>query len=614
MKISAILNSATMGRPQRLRPMIWWTILEYFFRGVPYGITLFVVWELFKPLQSPGTPLDVRKIAFACAGLLLSLLLLYIAGRKAYFAAFKSGYDICSDGRKAVTAHLKQLPMGFYNRRDPGDIGAYVVNDYANIEQMVTHLVPQFFGALVMPLILLVGLFLTNWQLALAAALVIPMALPILILTNHIVKKLGRKHQKVKVASSSRMIEYIQGIRLIKAFNLGGTKFERLEKAFQNLKKASIRLEAAPGPTVVFASVVLNGGFILIILLGFSMLIGSDISLPAYVLFLVLGIHLYQPLLHAMTFIAEMNYMKLSADRVEVLRRAPFLPEGRVEQVRNHHIQLRDVHFRYRDTDVINGISVRIPERGLTALVGPSGSGKTTLTRLIARFWDVHEGEVMIGGHNIRDYAPDVLMSRISIVFQDVYLFNDTIFNNIRIGKEDASTEEIVAAAKAAKCHDFIEVMPEKYETLVGEGGSTLSGGEKQRISIARAILKNAPIILLDEATASLDPENERFIQEAINDLVKDKTVIMIAHRLHTVQAADNIVVMDKGSVVEEGKHGDLLKNQGLYKTLWDEQQRIKGWKFKGNQMTQDTETLEDDITQHVSMTPNEPTRERALS
>jgi ATP-binding cassette subfamily B protein len=580
MNVSAALNSATMGNPKRLRPMIWWTIVEYFFRGAPYGITLFIVWELFKPLQNPGISLDVQKITMACISMFVSLILLYIASRKAYFASYKTGYEICSDGRKEVTRHLKRLPMGFYNSRDPGDIGAYVVSDYANIEQMVTHIVPQFFGALAMPLVLLAGLFFFNWQLALAATMVIPLAWPMLKFTNYIVKKIGVKHQKVKVESASRMIEYIQGIRLIKAFNLGGTKFERLEKAFRKLKKESIRLEAAPGPTIVFASVILNGGIILIILVGFSMLLSADVSLPVYILFLVLGVHIYQPLLHAMTFMAEMNYMKLASDRVENLRKTPLLETNREEEVPNANIEFKNTHFAYKDIKVIQGISLQIPEQSLTALVGPSGSGKTTLTRLIARFWDVNEGEVLLGGKNIKNYSSDALMSQLSIVFQDVYLFNDTIYNNIRIGKEDATKEEIIAAAKTAQCHDFIDVLPEKYDTILGEGGSTLSGGEKQRISIARAILKNAPIVLLDEATASLDPENELFIQKAINDLVKDKTVIVIAHRLHTIQNADKIVVMDKGRITEEGKHEDLLIANGLYKSLWDEQQKLKGWKF----------------------------------
>lgn len=581
MKISTVLSSATMGQPQRLRPMIWWTLAEYFFRGSPYGITLFVVWELFKPLQNPGTTLDIQKITFACIGLVISLVLLYITSRKAFFASFKSGYDICADGRKTVTAHLKKLPMGFYNRRDPGDIGAYIVSDYANIEQMVTHMVPQFFGALIMPFVLLCGLFFFNWKLAIVAAMVIPLAWPILKLTNYIVEKLGLRHQKVKNESASRMIEYIQGIKLIKAFNLGGTKFDRLEKAFRNLKKESIKLEAAPGPSVVFASVVLNGGIVLIILLGFSMLLSGSISLPVYILFLVFGIHIYQPLLHAMTFMAEMNYMRLSAGRVDELRKTPFLAEGNPEYKIDHYgIKFDNVHFSYHNIKVIDGISLKIPERSLTALVGPSGSGKTTLTRLIARFWDVDRGEVIIAGRNIKEYQSDYLLSQISIVFQDVYLFNDTVYNNIRIGKENASKEEIIEAAKTAQCHDFIEQLPDKYDTMVGEGGNTLSGGEKQRISIARAILKDAPIVLLDEATASLDPENELSIQKAINDLVKNKTVIIIAHRLHTIQAADKIVVIDKGKIVEVGKHTDLLASGGLYKNLWDKQQKMKGWKF----------------------------------
>ncbi|MCT4638537.1 MAG: ABC transporter ATP-binding protein/permease [Bacteroidales bacterium] len=581
MKISTILNSATMGNPKRMYPMIWWTLLEYFFRGAPYGITLFVVWELFKPLQNPGTGLDISKIVIACISLAVSLLLLYLTSKKAYFKAYKTGYDICAEGRQKVAAHMKKLPMGFYNQRDPGDIGAYIVTDYANIEQMTTHIVPQFFGALIMPLILLIGLFFFEWKLALAATMVIPLAWPMLKLTNYIVKKLGVKHQKIKVNASSRMIEYIQGIRLIKAFNLGGTKFERLEKSFQNLKKASIKLEAAPGPTIIFASVLLNGGIVLIILLGFTYLLSAQVTLPVYILFLIMGVHIYQPLIHAMTFMAEMNYMKLGADRIDTLIKTPFLPEGSITEKQNiESIEFNNVHFSYNNIEVLKGLSLKIKVNTLTALVGPSGSGKTTLTRLIARFWDVNSGEILINGNNIKDYNSNNLMSMISIVFQDVYLFNDTIYNNIRVGREDATEAEIIEAAKLAQCHEFINSMPDKYQTMVGEGGSTLSGGEKQRISIARAILKDAPIILLDEATASLDPENELFIQKAINDLIRNKTVIIIAHRLNTIKNADNIVVINQGEITEQGRHHELMNNNSLYKNLWDEQQKIKGWKF----------------------------------
>lgn len=579
--LSKILNSATMGRPRRLRPLIWWTIAEYFFRGAPYGAMLLVVWEIFKPLQHPGTSINLTNIAWAWAMLFVSLVCLWFTGKKAYLVAYRDGYNICCDGRLAVVDHLRRLPMSFFNSRDPGDIGAYIVSDYNNVEMLTTHLIGQFFGGLVMPVVALVSLSFFNWQLALAAAAVIPLAYPMMLLTNHFVATMGKKHQKVKTNAASRMIEYIQGIRLIKAFNLSGNKFERLECAFRDLKRESIRTEAAPAPTITLASTLLNGGLVLIMLLGFSMLLDAQVSIPVYIMFLLAGSFIYAPLINALTFIALINYMKLGAERIDTLCKTPVLPEGTVEEVANSEIEFRHVDFGYNaEIPVLRDVSLVIPEKGLTAFVGPSGSGKTTLTRLIARFWDVDKGKILLGGRDIKDYTVHTLMQQISIVFQDVYLFNDTIYNNIRVGRETATREEIEIAARKAQCHEFITAMPDGYDTLVGEGGSTLSGGEKQRISIARAILKDAPIVLLDEATASLDPENEVHIQDAINDLVKEKTVVIIAHRLGTVVNADSIVVIDQGRVVQQGRHQTLLEEEGVYRNLWMEQQRVKGWKF----------------------------------
>lgn len=579
--LSKIFNSATMGQPRRLRPLIWWTVAEYFFRGAPYGAMLLVVWEIFKPLQHPETSISLVNIAWAWGMLLVSLICLWLIGKKAYLVAYRDGYGICCDGRLAVVDHLRRLPMSFFNSRDPGDIGAYIVSDYNNVEMLTTHLIGQFFGGLAMPVVALVSLAFFNWKLALAAASVIPLAYPMMLLTNHFVATLGKKHQKIKTNAASRMIEYIQGIRLIRAFNLSGSKFERLERAFRDLKRESIRLEAAPAPTITLASTLLNGGLVLLILLGFSMLLDAQISIPVYIMFLLAGSVIYAPLINALTFIAQINYMKLGAERIDALCKTPVLPEGTAEKVAGSGIEFRHVDFSYNaDIPVLKDVSLVIPEKGLTAFVGPSGSGKTTLTRLIARFWDVDKGEILLGGRNIKDYTVHTLMQQISIVFQDVYLFNDTIYNNIRVGRETATREEIEAAARKAQCHEFITAMPDGYDTMVGEGGSTLSGGEKQRISIARAILKDAPVVLLDEATASLDPENEVHIQEAINDLVKEKTVVIIAHRLGTVVNADNIVVIDQGRVVQQGRHRTLLEEGGVYCNLWQEQQRTKGWKF----------------------------------
>jgi ATP-binding cassette subfamily B protein len=581
MNFTAVINSSTMGRPERMRPLIAWTILEYFLRGAPYGILLLVVWELFKPLQYPGTTLNVRHTFYWTGALLVSLVLLFMVSRKAYFAAYKDSYEICADGRLEIAEHLRKLPMGFYNTRDPGDIGAYLVTDYANIEQMISHQFPQMCGAFVTPVILLICLAFMSWKLALAAALVIPLAWPAAWISLRLIRYLGIRHQKYKVEAASRMIEYIQGIRLIKAFNLGGTQFDRLEKAFRRLKSQSIKLEAGVGPTVLLASLVLNGGFTLIILLGFTLLVAGDVALPVYIMFLILGSRVYEPLLHALLFMAEINYFKLGVNRVEALRKTDPLPDGNhSEKIKNHEIELEGVTFSYNDIKVLKKINLRIHEKSLTALVGPSGSGKTTLTRLIARFWDVDEGRIRIGGEDIKSFTTDHLLENISMVFQDVYLFNDTITNNIRIGRPDAAEEEIIAASKMARCHDFITALPQGYDTMVGESGSTLSGGEKQRLSIARALLKNAPIVFLDEATAALDPENELHIQAAIDELVKNKTVVVIAHRLNTISRADKIVVIDKGRIVEEGTHETLAARNGLYKALWDEQQRVKGWKF----------------------------------
>ncbi|PDV98986.1 ABC transporter ATP-binding protein [Candidatus Chloroploca asiatica] len=581
MNIMAIIRAATMGDPRRVWPMVAWAVLEYMLRGAPYGIVLAVTWVLFDPLTNPGTPINITALVWLSVSLLVSLTLLHLVSRCSYLAMFDDAYGLCTDGRLAMGDHLRKLPMGFFNARDPGTIGAYLINDYANIEHLFTHLVPQAIGALAMPLILLLALATQSWQLALAAALVIPLAIPFTFVSRAFIRFFGKQHQKAKVEAASRMLEYVQGMHLIKAFNLAGAKFERLELVFRRLKALSIKLEAGSGPTVLLSGFVLQSGQTLIILLGLTLLFADTIALPVYIMFLILGVRVYEPLMQALTFLAELNYFKISVDRIEDVYKTPAL-SGTQPTLRptSYDLAFENVSFHYLDNDVLNDISVNIPARSLVALVGPSGSGKTTMTRLIARFWDVTAGRITLGGHDLRAYDPATVLAAISMVFQDVYLFNDTVLNNIRVGRTEATQDEVIAAAKAARCHDFVSRLPEGYETLVGEGGSTLSGGEKQRISIARAILKDAPIILLDEATASLDPENELYIQEAIGALVRDKTVIVIAHRLNTVVHADNIVVLEGGRIVEQGKHDDLMRVGGLYCHMWDEQQQVRAWKF----------------------------------
>jgi ATP-binding cassette, subfamily B, bacterial IrtB/YbtQ len=581
MNIKSLMNAATLGKTSELRPMIVWTILEYAFRGAPYGILLVVIWELFTPLQIPGASLDIKALIILCAAFLISLVILFIVSKVAYNQAYLRSYSLCAAGRLTIADHIRKLSMGFFNARDPGDIGAYLINDYANIEFLLSHILPQMAGALAMPLVLLIFLAFLHWQLALASALVIPLSIPMVFISRAIINHFGKRHQAARRETASRMLEYLQGMKLIKAFSLTGTRFDRMEKTFGNLKSLSIKLEAGSGPTIILAGFILHGGLTLIILLGLTFLYAGTLSLPVYIMFLVIGSRIYEPLIQVLLFIGELNYYQLSVQRIEDLRKTPILDsKGPVVKTRGFDIEFQRVSFRYHDSDVLKEVSVIMPERSLVAIVGPSGSGKTTMTRLIARFWDVSEGTILVGGNDIKNQQPDDILASISMVFQEVYLFNDSVINNLRIGKKDATREEVIAAAMMARCHDFIEKLPGGYESEIGEGGSTLSSGEKQRISIARAILKNAPIVLLDEATASLDPENERYVQEAINHLVKEKTVVVIAHRLNTVVNADKIIVLDNGLLVEEGTHDTLMNRNGLYRRMWDEQLKARKWKF----------------------------------
>jgi ATP-binding cassette subfamily B protein len=408
----------------------------------------------------------------------------------------------------------------------------------------------------------------------------LPVSVLIIYLTNNFQVRLSKSHIKAKVDASSRLEEYLLGMREIKAHNLSGTRFERLQESFHRLMKESIKIEGAMGPVMMAAIGLMRAGLTLVIFVGAYLLAGGEITLLVLLIFILLGTRVYEPLQVVMINYAEMKYATVSADRIMEIQQQPVQP-GTEEAPGDNRIEFQNVTFAYEDHDVLKDVSFTIEPNTITALVGPSGSGKSTVTRLIARFWDVQGGCIQLGGRDIRDIDPEKLLSRISMVFQDVYLFKDTIGNNIKVGNTGASQEEVEEAARQACAHDFIMALPQGYDTPVGEGGCTLSGGEKQRISIARALLKDAPIVLLDEATASLDPENETNVQRAINALVSNKTVITIAHRLKTVRGADNIIVLDNAGVAEQGRHQTLMAQEGLYCQLWNLQQQSAGWRMK---------------------------------
>ncbi len=567
----SMLRSITADNPRSLVKPVLYTTMANLAGLIPFALLVEAARLIFNPFIYPDMPLDSARLWFVCGALAASLVLLFACEIPAYRAQYRDAYSAAADGRSRLAEHMRKLSLGYLNKRDPGDLANRMVGDFSMLEHGISHLVPQMIGAAVMPVVALVGLFFLDWRLALSLFATLPIAILLLLLTSGFQRKLGSKHISAKMEASSRLQEYLNGIRVIKAYNLTGERFVRLERSFKELMRQSIRLEGTIGPIVLSAITCVRAGLTLMIMAGVYLLAGGNLDVITFAAFLIIGTRIFDPLTTALAGYAEFRYLEQAGERIVKLLREPVM-RGERQPPENQDIELKQVTFGYHDQPILRDVSVSMPAGSFTALVGPSGSGKSTLLRLIARFYDPEQGRVTMGGEDVRAMDPEALLRKVSMVFQDVYLFQDTIAGNIRFGRSDATREEIEEAARLACCHDFILKLPNGYDTMVGEGGSTLSGGEKQRISIARARLKNAPIILLDEATASLDPENEAEIQKAIDRLVRGRTLIVVAHRLKTVQHADQIVVLDHGRIAELGGHDELLSLNGLYARLCQRQ------------------------------------------
>ncbi|MBA4533259.1 ABC transporter ATP-binding protein [Brevibacillus halotolerans] len=573
----SMLHNITVGNPKMLIKPVVYTTLANLVGILPFILLVEVARLIFQPFISSGVEMDFARLWWVCAGLGVSMVFLYLCELPAYRAQFRGAYNAAVDGRTRLAEHVRKLSLGFLNKRDPGDLANMMMGDISLVEHGISHVVPQMIGALIMPFLALIGLSILDWCMAAAMFLVFPIAIALVLMTSKLQRKLGSQHMRAKIDAGNRLQEYLHGIRVIKAYNLTGEKFIRLENSCKELMKRSLLIEGLIGPIVLSAIACLRAGLTVMVIVGVHLLLGGSLDLMTFVTFLLVGTRIFEPLTVALINYAEFRYHEQAGERIVQLLHEPIM-SGELLPPECHDIELNNVTFGYQDKAVLREVSLRMQAGSFTALVGPSGSGKSTVLRLIARFYDPDQGTVTLGGEDIRRMNPEELLRKISMVFQDVYLFQDTIANNIRFGKSDASQHEIEEAARLACCHDFIAKLPQGYDTLVGEGGSTLSGGEKQRISIARAILKNAPIVLLDEATASLDPENEAEIQKAIDQLVRGRTVIAIAHRLKTVKAASQIVVLENGQIKEQGKHDELLALGGLYARMWRLQQEARGW------------------------------------
>jgi ATP-binding cassette subfamily B protein IrtB len=543
--------------------------------GVPTGFLLLIIQELFTP--HPRQSLLWTYVAIM-AVLLVAQLLVAV---RTITSSNNMVYTLSTNLRIRLGNHLQHLSMGTFKQRDPGDLASVVLQDVANFELIFGHTMGNIAAAVFTTLIMTIFLFITDWRLALIALAALPVSWVLIRISDYLIVQQGNRHVQARNETGARFLEYVQGIRHIKAFGMTGARYATLDTALDDLRKTSIRTEAIPGPFVVLATLALELVFLLLIYWGLTFYTGGSLSVASLITFLILGYRLYEPLKVVLVDYVILRYMNISLKRVIEVLSAPVQTAGRRLKPKQYDISFNNVSFAYQEGKlVLHNVSFHVPAGSMMALVGPSGSGKTTIASLIARFWDVSNGSIKIGETDVRDMEPREVYNLISEVFQDVYLFDDTIYNNIRYGRPGATEKEVLDAAEKAQVLDFAFELPEGLHARTGEGGNKLSGGQKQRISIARALLKDAPIILLDEATASLDPENEVYIQQAIHQLVKNKTVIVIAHKLATVQYARQILVLKEGQVAEHGTHEELLQRKGLYNHLWEIQQTAGGWKI----------------------------------
>ncbi|ORX53468.1 P-loop containing nucleoside triphosphate hydrolase protein, partial [Anaeromyces robustus] len=564
-----ILYNVTYGHPERLYKAITYMIISDIVNVIPFFLTIEVIQTVFDAFDGSGTPLNKNKIWIISGILFAFIYIMYLFEKPAYNHSYGDAYLVGASGRMELAEHIRRLPLGTIYDKDPGEMANILMNDFNTIETASSHMIPQIFSSLAIPIISFFFLIFIDWRLALAAFAPFLLGSLILLFATSLQDKLSTNQMKAKINASVRFQEYLNGIRCIKAYNLIGPRFERLEKAFRNLKKESINLEVGIGPLVSLTGTITHSGLAIMIITGAYLLKYNKINVSTFVTFLIIGSRIYDPLIRALNSIAEIRYSAVAGKRVSKFLDIPLMEDIIFKNVSFKYIDDQKTSTsRSSDEYTLKNINIEMKQGSMTALVGPSGSGKTTILKLISKFYDCNEGTITFAGEDISKIDPEFYMNNISIVFQDVYLFKDTIANNIGFGKENPTKEEIIEAAKKACAHDFIMKLPKGYDTMVGEGGCTLSG----------AVLKNSPVVLLDEATSSLDPENEVEVQKAISDLIIGRTVIVISHHLKTIKEADNIVVLENGSIVEQGKHDQLINNNNLYRRLWDVQEKYKGW------------------------------------
>lgn len=555
------------------------------------SIVLGVIQAVCEAMKIPAIMIvlmDITDNTLSSKTVFLSLAIMFVSITVDFFVRKKSamlqteaGYNAAANKRVEIAQHLRYLPMGYFNKNSLGSITSVATNTMENLGDVATRVVMMSTQGILNTALIIVMLLCFDFRIGLIAAA----GVILFFVVNSLLQKAGDKLSAEKVESDQKLVseimEYVQGIAEVKSYNLFGKQTKKLNKAIDNNVKVNTEMEFAFIPYMTIQNIITKLTGAVMMFVSVLLYLNGSMSLMICIGMTICAFMLYSSLEQAGSYSALLRTIDICIDKAQKILDLDTMDiDGKDIIPQNYDIDVNNIEFSYDKRKIIDGISLHIPQKTTTAVVGPSGGGKSTLCNLISRFWDVDGGNIRLGGIDVREYSMDSLMKNFSFVFQNVYLFADTIANNIAFGRENATREEIVTAAKKACCHDFIMSLPDGYDTVIGEGGASISGGEKQRISIARAIMKNAPIIILDEATANVDPENEKELVEAIDALTKEKTIIMIAHRLKTVRNADQIVVVDSGKIAQLGTHTQLMQEGGIYKNFVNARQQAAGWKI----------------------------------